>query len=240
MFFSRVRIEPGSLAQIELLRVLQGNVYAVHQLLWKLFPDGPDAKRDFIFRQEFEKEQLSFEETRRGLPLFYIVSQRKPEVVPGLLMVESKEYYPALKEKMRLAFDLRANPVIARSTEGKERSVKHDVLMDTKFKARQQGVIDKKEIQRRMQNAAAKWLIEKAALNGFTVEASEEEPCIDAYAYRQHLLQKKGNRNIRFSSIDFSGTLVVTDSDRFVKHALFSGIGPAKAFGCGLMLVKPV
>jgi CRISPR system Cascade subunit CasE len=239
MFFSRVRIEPGSLAQIELLRILQGNVYAVHQLLWKIFPDDPDAKRDFLFRQEFEKEQIAFEETRRGLPLFYVVSQRKPEAVSKLLMVESKEYNPALKKSMRLAFDLRANPVVARSTEGKKHSVKHDVLMDTKLKARQAGVADQKKLQSLMQNAAAKWLIEKTVIHGFAIETSTVEPCLDVYAYQQHLLRKKGNEKIRFSSVDFSGTLIVTDPEKF-KDILFSGIGPAKAFGCGLMLVKPV
>jgi CRISPR system Cascade subunit CasE len=239
MFFSRIRIEPGSLAQIELVRILQGNVYAVHQLLWKLFSDESEVKRDFLFRQEFEKEQLAFEDTRRGLPLFYVVSQRKPEAVPRLLMVESKEYRPALKKGMRLMFDLRANPVVARSTEGKKHSVKHDVLMDAKLKARHDGVNDNKEIQKQMQNAAAHWLIEKAALNGFSVETSKEEPWLDAYAYCQHLLRKKGNANIRFSSIDYSGTLVVTDPEKF-KEILFSGLGPAKSFGCGLLLVKPV
>lgn len=239
MVFSRVRIEPGSLAQIELLRILQGNIYAVHQLLWKLFPDNPDAKRDFLFRQEFEKEQLAFEKTRRGLPLFYVVSQRKPVPVSGLLKVESKEYMPVLKIGMRLMFDLRANPVVARSTEGKERSVKHDVLMDAKFNARQEGVTDKKEIRKSMQNAAAKWLIEKSALNGFTVETSKEEPWLDVYAYQQHLLRKKGNGKIQFSSIDFSGTLIVTDPEKF-KETLFCGLGPAKSFGCGLLLVKSV
>ncbi|OGS34190.1 MAG: type I-E CRISPR-associated protein Cas6/Cse3/CasE [Elusimicrobia bacterium RIFOXYB2_FULL_49_7] len=239
MFFSRIRIEPGSLAQIQLLRILQGNVYAIHQLLWTLFPGSPGEKRDFLFRQEFEKEQLAFEETRRALPLFYVVSQRKPETISGFLRVESKEYEPVLKKGTRLLFDLRANPVVARSTEGKERSVKHDVLMDAKLKGCREGVIDKIEIQKRMQCAAAKWLINKSAFNGFIVETSKEKPWLDVYAYQQHLLRKKGNNRIRFSSIDFSGNLTVSDPDKF-KKILFFGIGPAKAFGCGLLLVKPV
>ena len=111
--------------------------------------------------------------------------------------------------------------------------------MDAKFKARQEGVTDKKEIRKSMQNAAAKWLIDKSALNGFTVELSKEEPWLDVYAYQQHLLRKKGNEKIRFSSIDFSGTLIVSDPEKF-QGILFSGLGPAKSFGCGLMLVRPV
>jgi len=35
------------------------------------------------------------------------------------------------------------------------------------------------------------------------------------------------------------GKLKIDDKDRY-KKALFQGIGPAKAFGCGLMLVKRI
>jgi CRISPR system Cascade subunit CasE len=39
--------------------------------------------------------------------------------------------------------------------------------------------------------------------------------------------------------VDFEGTIEITDPGIFVE-ALFTGIGPAKAFGCGLMLVRRV
>ncbi len=68
MHFSRVRIATGNLAQVALLKVLQGDAYSIHQLVWKLFPNDPEKKRGFLFRQEFEKEQISFSETRRGMP----------------------------------------------------------------------------------------------------------------------------------------------------------------------------
>jgi CRISPR system Cascade subunit CasE len=45
------------------------------------------------------------------------------------------------------------------------------------------------------------------------------------------------NNLIRYSTIDFQGVLNVTDSEKF-QAVLFKGIGKAKAFGCGLMLVK--
>jgi CRISPR system Cascade subunit CasE len=239
MFFSRVRIEPGSLAQIQLLRILQGNIYAVHQLLWKLFPDDPAAKRDFLFRQEFEKEQIVFEETMQGMPIFYMVSQRKPDSVPGLIRVEVKKYDPVLEKGMKLLFDLRANPLVARKTAGREKSQKHDVLMDEKLKTRKEGTADKKEIQNRMQNAAKEWLIKRAPDCGFSIEKKDDNYHLIASGYRQHFLRKSGNSNVRFSSIDFSGVLSVIDPER-LKEILFSGIGPAKSFGCGLLLIKPL
>ncbi|MEA2080768.1 MAG: type I-E CRISPR-associated protein Cas6/Cse3/CasE [Pseudomonadota bacterium] len=47
-----------------------------------------------------------------------------------------------------------------------------------------------------------------------------------------------GGKEINFSTLDYSGLLTVTDPELF-KAALFQGIGPAKAFGCGLLLVRP-
>ncbi|MGH8457964.1 MAG: type I-E CRISPR-associated protein Cas6/Cse3/CasE [Nevskiales bacterium] len=42
-----------------------------------------------------------------------------------------------------------------------------------------------------------------------------------------------------YSTVDFSGVLTIVNPESFGK-ALFAGIGCAKAFGCGLMLVKLV
>jgi CRISPR system Cascade subunit CasE len=261
MFFSRVRIEPGSLAQIELLRVLQGNVYAVHQLLWKLFPDCPDKKRDFLFRQEFEKEQLPYDETPRGIPIFYIVSKGKPTPVDGLLSVESKNYSPRLEKGMRLGFDVRLNPVVQEKVERNnieewrqnrikmgfkekdptKRRIYHDVLMDAKRKAKEEGIDPRKpenrvEIKKRMEKAVCEWFRRKGEQSGFAIE---EKRLPEVNAYRQNILRKRGQKEIRFSSIDLTGVLTVTDKNQFLE-TLEKGIGHARSFGCGLLLVKPV
>jgi CRISPR system Cascade subunit CasE len=58
--------------------------------------------------------------------------------------------------------------------------------------------------------------------------------------YRQYrLLKARGKSPIRFSSLDFDGVLTVTEPDRLCQ-TLFDGIGPAKAFGCGLLLVRRI
>jgi CRISPR system Cascade subunit CasE len=44
---------------------------------------------------------------------------------------------------------------------------------------------------------------------------------------------------LRVSTVDFSGQLRVEDADAF-RRTLFTGIGHAKAFGCGLLLVRPL
>jgi CRISPR system Cascade subunit CasE len=62
------------------------------------------------------------------------------------------------------------------------------------------------------------------------------EMVLDYAAYRHHPMPEKGVR-AGFHSIDLSGELVVRDTERFLR-LLLQGIGPAKAFGCGLMLIR--
>ena len=121
MFFSRITINPGAENADDLVAMIKGNVYAFHRVLWRLFPDEPDAKRDFLFRME----------TGNGCPFFYMVSHRFPQAADGLFTIETKAYDPVLAGEECLSFSLRANPVVTRRTpEG--RSVRHDIIMDAK------------------------------------------------------------------------------------------------------------
>lgn len=64
------------------------------------------------------------------------------------------------------------------------------------------------------------------------------QPLLEFAAYNHHPLPEKEKR-AGFSSIDLSGEITVTEAERFTK-LLMNGIGPAKAFGCGLMLVRRI
>ena len=48
--------------------------------------------------------------------------------------------------------------------------------------------------------------------------------------------KQKGDKS-GFSAVDFCGELEITDVQKF-EHALFQGIGRAKAFGCGLLMIR--
>jgi CRISPR system Cascade subunit CasE len=84
------------------------------------------------------------------------------------------------------------------------------------------------------------WLTRKGMTNGFMLVRDEKRELLrfQAAGYRWHALPRKG-RTAGFSSVDFEGLIEVTDARLFV-NALYQGIGPAKAFGCGLMLVRRV
>jgi len=89
-------------------------------------------------------------------------------------------------------------------------------------------------------SALEKWLLDRGKAYGFTVVRDDKRDLLkfQAEGYRWHALPKKG-RTAGFSSVDFQGELEVTNPGLFVEM-LFNGIGPAKAFGCGLMLVRRI
>jgi CRISPR system Cascade subunit CasE len=81
------------------------------------------------------------------------------------------------------------------------------------------------------------WLMDKGKSHGFVL-VRDNRLKFQAEAYQWHALSKKG-KNAGFSSVDFEGEIEVTDTELF-SEALINGIGPAKGFGCGLMLIRRV
>lgn len=232
MYLSRVRVAPEGLDSSALGKLLRGNAYGNHQLLWRLFPEH--QQRPFLFRQELESESRVALGQPRGMPLFYVLSSVEPIDVRGLLSCEIKRFEPKLRTGQRLAFKLRANPCVARQEEGQRNSRRHDVLMDAKKTAQKQGRDDREQLRAAMDRAAVDWLADstRAANSGYRLQA---EPRIDAY--QQHTYRRKGQR-IRFSSVDYEGVLEVTAPDTF-QATLALGIGRSRAFGCGLWLIRP-
>lgn len=60
---------------------------------------------------------------------------------------------------------------------------------------------------------------------------------VDAYR-QQQVVRVKSRQVIQFSSVDYSGVLVVNEPMLFLRR-LIQGYGKSRAFGCGLMLIKP-
>lgn len=77
----------------------------------------------------------------------------------------------------------------------------------------------------------AGWRVRGA--NGFSLR----EVNVDAYR-QQQVVRVKSRQMIQFSSVDYSGVLVVNEPTLFLQR-LIQGYGKSRAFGCGLMLIKP-
>lgn len=257
-YFSKVQVDLAGLDRRELHRLIRGDAYADHALVWRLFPDDADAQRDFVFRAERDKD---------GWPVYYLVSRRKPQSVPGLLLVDSKPYLPRLEAGDRLHFRLRANPTEAtaesmsaaelarynaqRSEAGlklKPERIRrhfHDVLMATKRRhpVDEEGPAEQRLAQARaLDDAARNWVLTRFEHAGVGIlerlgqTSGRTEPAVDWTGYTQHRLDHRGRR-IQFSSVDYEGLVEVRDPEKLLR-ALTEGVGRAKAFGCGLLLVR--
>jgi len=104
----------------------------------------------------------------------------------------------------------------------------YDVLMD----AKQQAKGNNSDCKDAMDTAALEWLAKRAAEWGLSVQMEG----VLTSSYTQHRLRSKGRR-IEFSTLDYCGIAQVIDPERLA-IALLEGVGHARSFGCGLLLVK--
>lgn len=209
-YFSRVELPAAA---------MMGGDYGLHRALWQLFSDGPDRERDFLFHQRSERPDSCF-----------VVSCRPPRPAEDWSL-QTREYRPQLKPGQRLAFALRANPTVARSRDGRH-SARHDVVFDARRQAQASGTA--MSLAAAEQQAGYGWLESRGRACGFELEQAR------ASGYRRRQLhRRRQGRLILFSTLDYEGVLHVTDPER-LQRTLLQGIGPAKAFGCGLLLVRRV
>jgi CRISPR system Cascade subunit CasE len=223
--------------------------------LWTFFDLPRETSREqtpFLFRAERQGE----------LPVFYVLSSTPPIDIGGKWRIEPREYQPDLRVGDQLAFKLRANPVgLAKldRTQGeaelwhrnRERNglrtkdvtrkrVRHDVVMDAKLRMDWKNLSpdERPSLAHVAYEAGSCWLGEKEARLGCQID--NQRLRVDGHFF--HCLKGRRDENgmcrgISLSTLDFEGYLHVTDPGIFLK-ALLTGIGPAKAFGCGLLLVR--
>jgi CRISPR system Cascade subunit CasE len=165
--------------------------------------------------------------------VFYVLSEQCPHHQRDLWTVDTKHFAPDIRASDCLAFKLRVNPTVARGIPGTGRGRRHDVVMDAK---RRMGWKDLPETGRPSlahlaYEAGACWLRERQDRLG--VKLNDTGLRVDGY----HTWRQRTGRGIALSTLDYEGELTVVDPDRFL-NALFNGIGPAKAFGCGLLLLR--
>ncbi len=207
-------------------------ISASHRLIWSLFADGPDRVRDFLWREDGGGV--------RQRTAFLVLSARVPVDEHGLFEIETKPFAPELRAGQRLNFRLRASPSASEPRPDGKRGKRIDPL------AKELSGLSKQERAERRhavtQKVGARWLARQGDQAGFRLaEAPDDEdrsrPLVRVDGDRWRVIPREGGRPVRFPSLDFEGVLVLDDPDRFL-GALPNGFGRAKAFGCGLMLIR--
>jgi CRISPR system Cascade subunit CasE len=188
---------------------------AAHRLIWAAFADGPERKRDFLWRQDDKRRWL-------------VLSSRRPDDPHHLFELESKLFAPVLEQGQRLTFVLRANAVVTRK-DGKGRPKRSDIVMD-RLRSFPKG--ERAQARGRLASEAGRdWLAAQGAKAGFSLDR------IDVITYSTEKIPRHHDKSIELGVLDLSGDITITNPELFLP-ALSMGFGKAKGFGCGLMLIR--
>lgn len=222
MYFSKISINTSKLMRDE--KIYKSNDMSDHKLIWRLFQDGSNTERDFVF--------YSIDSTFNSDKGYFLISERKPVSLDTWLSVNIKEYNPIFQQGQKLGFKTRLNPIISKKTINGEKSKKHDLCMNAKLDGKKAG-LNGIELEQFIEEQTIKWLQTKALQNGFQISDNN----IAVARYVQVVIPRRGKSQMRFSSIDYEGILEIKEPEKFKQIAL-KGLGRSKGFGCGLFLLK--
>lgn len=245
MYLSRVRLRRDvPAAALRAILAPEGRserAATTHRMVWTLFADSPDRERDFLWR---EADPGSF----------YCLSSRPPEDRHGLFHVDPpKEFAPSLVPGDRLGFALRVNATVSRGgrpkIEGQKgvRGKPCDIVMDA---LKRDGEGSRAEARQRLiVPVAHEWLSRQGEKHGFALPPLQpphmptdpddvDDGTFSVRGYRVLEIDRgRGVKPLRIGVLDLEGVLEVRDP-RLLVEAVGQGFGRARAFGCGLMLVR--
>lgn len=235
----RTDADPADLAPLFLADgVRDGHL---HRLLWQLFTDiATDVPRPFLWREQEQAQQ-------GGSRVLYVLSDRLPQSWHPLFRIDTRPFAPALQPGDRLSFHLRANATIANRArrDAKGRGKREDIVMAAihdvptvrtdPSEAKNQRAEAR---ERAIHEQGRAWLLAQLQAAGAT--SAPEAIVVEGYRRRQIPRDGRGpNRRapMVIGTLDFAGHLTVQQPGRFLAR-LAEGFGRARAFGCGLMLIR--
>jgi len=223
------------------------NLYHVHQRLCMAFPSKQQKDNDDLFLQPFAPEQFAQDHVHvprssnagflfgidpqsNGRCAILVLSALKPEWdyafqnARHLLAVppQTKPFALTVAAGQRLRFRLLANAVFRARQESKHRN----------GQPVQERWVNKRIGVGSDEKALRNWIERRAATAGFSVA----ELTLMQASYTS--ARKPTGEAMSLRSVRYEGVLSVTDPAKFLP-AVESGIGPAKAFGFGLLSLAP-
>lgn len=192
--------------------------YQWHKKIWEFFPNNKNIKRDYLSRiDNFDRAFL-----------IWILSHTKPDC-PVWLDPDSLSTKPisdSFLSHSKYAFDIIANPTKSLTSSEKSKRGKR-VSIIKKDELREW--IERKGVSRSLDQNG------KPVSGGFKI--IDEKPLEIGRMYENYF--KKGEHTGFHGGVKFKGFLEVTDPVAF-KQTFYKGIGGAKGFGFGLMLLAPI
>jgi len=232
--FTRLTLKRDAAAVAPLIGVLApadaGQAMATaHRLMWTIMPEA--------FQDQRRCGESPFLWRAAGQDKYYVLGPRPVDDSP-FFRIETKPYRPELSPGDRLAFDLRVNATANRKTgvgaDGGAERQRVDVAIDRLHAEEARGATAATRAMRREPAARAaveEWLKARETRDGYRLAE------LKLVGYRVETLPRDAGRSARLGVFDLQGLLVVEDSSAFLERIL-AGFGRAKAFGCGLMLLR--
>ncbi|MBQ9812449.1 MAG: type I-E CRISPR-associated protein Cas6/Cse3/CasE [Thermoguttaceae bacterium] len=149
--------------------------------------------------------------------ILWLLSEKKPDVAEAPGRWATKEVADTFLTHRRYEFSLCANPTVMRVVRLEDGSRRKN--------GRRTAIYDRNELE--------KWLSDKGTNGGFVIERLTFDPPTKDYFFKS-----KDQKGVH-SNVEFRGVLNVVDSEKFTA-AWKTGIGPAKGFGFGLLLLNPI
>lgn len=203
------------LSKIHIPWTLAKNSYELHQALWRLFPERNHENRDFLFRVESLEKGVGSK--------ILLQSATKPHLSENSpIILDMRDYCPAFSKGQRLRFRLRTNPI---------KTIKDS----TKGTVEKKGKVYTKTVRVPLLHEEQKqeWLERK--LKGL----AELETLIIQPEPALYFRKVKEKRSGKIQPVLFEGVLTISEPELFFE-LLQKGIGPAKAFGCGLLSIANI
>lgn len=195
--------------------------YAWHQRVWDAFPGRPEAERDFLTRIDPLDEAFRLLILSRSLP------ERPPWCPePGWRTKQIPEDFLSRK---RYRFSLVANPT---------RKVKSNARGELLKNSRRVPILHREDREGEdggIRPGLISWLIRQGERHGFRLPEPDNVKTVPG---PRRWFVKKGVSGLH-AAIEFQGVLEVTDSEAFAR-AFASGVGPARAFGFGMLCLVPL
>lgn len=195
---------------------------ASEQVMHAVIAAATDAgvERRVLWRIDGEAAQRTLYVVSPGVPDTSRLSQ---ELLVDEDAIESRAYQPlldSLSTGQEFRFRLRANPIINKYREGRDQRSARVPLVGLE--------------------AQLGWLERQAERHGFELARSRMgQPEVLLHGQENMQFSKQNGRIVTIRAVVFEGILRVTDAE-LVRSALVSGVGPAKAYGCGLLTLAPV
>jgi len=214
MYFSKAVLRRSAMRDKKYLDVLNG-AYAAHELVWSLFHDGPERTRDFLYRWNLESE----------VPTLFTVSHRPPGS-SAVFDIQTTSYAPQLSSGDLFEFNILGNSVVKRRND-KNQQTRHDVVLEYKLQNKIKCDAEASLV------AGRSWLDRQSERFGFRVH----DLGFKVNQHQTRTFRKRKGQEVTLSTLDFEGVLECVDP-KGLEDALFNGVGPAKGYGCGLLMLR--